>query len=114
MSDAKRRSQKVLTKAFPKTEEGIANLLHAQLYFKYIPLYIYSMKQGLNNFLPEPEELFLPDDPEFEAVDEMVKTVVTRTGMLAADPDTNVDHAKVVTLEDAEQLVTLNEDMDLG
>ncbi len=114
MSDSKRDSMKKLNKAFPRTKEGFADLLHAQLYFKYIPLYIYHMKKGLNNFMPEPLELFLPEDPEFDAVDEMVQAAVNRTGALAADPDTNAYHAKVLRLEEAEQLVSLQEDIDLG
>jgi len=114
MADNKKETQRMLTKAYPKTEEGLAQLLHAQLYFKYITLYIYHMKKGVNNFLPEPDELFLPDDPEFETVDEMVKTVVNRTGMLGGSSETSVYHAKVLRLEDAEQLVTLKEDLDLG
>lgn len=114
MSDAKKDSQRLLTKAFPRTEEGFAQLMHAQLYFQYIPLYIYHMKEGMNNFLPEPLELFLPEDPDFEAVDELVKTAVNRTASLGADPETNVYHAKVLRLEEAEQLVTLTENLDLG
>ncbi|MGI5984692.1 MAG: 4Fe-4S binding protein [Clostridiales bacterium] len=114
MADKKKETQRALAKAFPKTEEGIAQLLHAQLYFKYITLYIYHMKQAVNNFLPEPDELFLPEDPEFETVNEMVRTVVNRTGALGASSDTSVYHAKVLRLEDAEQLVTIKEDLDLG
>lgn len=114
MSDAKKNTQRALAKAFPRTEEGFAQLMHAQLYLKYIPLYIYQMKDAINAFLPEPLELFLPDDPEFEAVDDLVKTAVNRTGALGADPETNVYHAKVLRLEEAEQLVTLTENLDLG
>ena len=114
MADNKKETQKALSKAFPKTEEGLAQLVHAQLYFKYITLYIYHMKKGVNNFLPEPDELFLPDDPEFETVDEMVRTYVNRTGALGGSSDTSVYHAKVLRLEDAEQLVTMKEDLNLG
>lgn len=114
MADRLKETQKALFKAYPKTDEGLAQFVHAQLYFKYITLYIYHLKQGLNAFLPEPEELFLPEDPEFEAVDELVKTMVNHTGALAADPDTNVYHAKVLRLEDAEQILDLHEDVDLG
>ncbi len=47
MADNRQKSQKALSKAYPNTEEGLAQLLHAQLYFKYIPLYIYHMRDGI-------------------------------------------------------------------
>ncbi|MEG1461347.1 MAG: 4Fe-4S binding protein [Oscillospiraceae bacterium] len=114
MADAKKASQKALTKAYPKTEEGLAQLLHAQLYFKYIPLYIWHMRDGINRFLEEPMDNVKPLGAQYDAVEEMVKTVVDHTGAGAADPETNVYHAKVLRLEDAEQFFELKDDLDLG
>lgn len=107
-------TMKALTREFPRTEEGFAQLLHAQLYFKYIPLYIYYMKSAINSMMPEPDELVKPKGIEFEVVDEMVKCAVNRCGANAADVKTNSYHAKVVRLEEAEQFLTLNEDLNLG
>ncbi len=114
MSDALKSTQKALTKAFPRTEEGLAQLLHAQLYFKYIPLYIYHMRDGINKFLAEPMENNKPIGEMYDQVDELIKTVVNHTGAGAADPETNVYHAKVLRLEDAQQFFQLEEDLDLG
>lgn len=109
-----RDTQKALTREFPRTEEGFAQLLHAQLYFRFIPLYIYYMKSAINSMLPEPEELVKPKGIEFEVVDEMVKCAVNRCGANAVDVKTNSYHAKVVRLEEAEQVLTLKEDLNLG
>ncbi len=114
MADEKKASQRALSKAYPNGEAGMAQLLHAQLYFKYIPLYIWHMRDGLNRFLAEPIDNIRPVGEIYDEVDEMVKTVVNHTGAVAADPDTNVYHAKVLRLEDAEQFFTLEGDLDLG
>ena len=114
MADRKTASQKALSRAYPRDEAGMAQLLHAQLYFKYIPLYIWHMRDGLNKFLPDPIDNIKPEGEIYDAVEDMVKTVVNHTGAGAADPATNVYHAKVLRLEDAEQFFQLNEDVDMG
>ena len=114
MTDAKKTTQRALAKAFPRTDEGMAQYLHAQLYFKYIPLYIYYMRDGINKFLAEPLENMKPVGEKYDEVEELVKTVVNHTGALSADPETNVYHAKVLRLEDAEQFFELDENLDLG
>ena len=92
----------------------MAQLLHAQLYFKYIPLYIYHMRDGINKFLAEPMDNIKPVGDKYDEVEDMIKVVVNHTGAGAADPDTNVYHAKVLRLEDAEQFFELEDDLDLG
>ncbi|NLV86057.1 MAG: 4Fe-4S binding protein [Clostridiales bacterium] len=115
MSQEKKRTQKLLTKAFPRTEEGLANLLHVQLYFKYIKLYIWHMRDGLNRFLPEPIDNIRPEGEKYDEVNEMVQAVVNHTGARGADPDTSVYHAKVLRLSDAEHIFEIEEDIvDLG
>ena len=114
MSDSKKHSQRALFKAFPNTEEGLAQFLHAQLYFKYIPQYIYHMSEGTNKFLENPLNNVKPVGAEFEEVDELIKTLVNHTGAVGADPDTNVYHAKVLRKEDAVQFFHLKEDLVLG
>lgn len=109
-----RDTQKALTREFPRTEEGLSLLLHAQLYFRFIPLYIYYMKQGINTFMPEPDVVEKPKGIEFDIVDEMVRCAVNRCAHNSADLATNSYHAKVVRLEEAEQIFELNEDLDLG
>ncbi len=115
MSDNKVKSHKRLSKAYPQTESGLANFLHLQLYFKYIKLYIWHMRDGLNKFLPEPMDNVKPEGEKYDEVEEMVQAVVNHTGMRGADPDTSVYHAKVLRLYDAEQIFKLEQDVvDLG
>lgn len=109
-----RETQKALVNEFPRTEEGLAALLHSQLYFGFIPLYIYYMKSAINNFMPEPDVLEKPKGIDFEVVDDMVKCAVNRVGANAGNVKTNSYHAKVVRLEEAEQILTLTEDLNLG
>lgn len=115
MSDNKAKTQKALFKAFPRTEDGLANFLHVQLYFKYILLYIWHMRDGLNNFLSDPIGNIRPKGEKYDEADEMVQAVVNHTGMRGADPETSVYHAKVLRLEDAEQIFRLDQELvDLG
>lgn len=114
MADEKKASQKALARAYERTEAGMAQLLHAQLYFKYVPLYIYHMRDGINKFLEEPVENIRPTGEDFDEVEELVRVLVNHTGAKAADPDTNVYHAKVLRKEDATQILSLQEDLDLG
>lgn len=111
---ARKKTQRALAKAFPRTEEGFAKLLHAQLYMGYIPLYIYYMRNSFNKYLPEPDDLVKPGGIENEIVDELVKTAVNQCNSQVASIATNTYHAKVLRYSDAEQIVTLDEDLDLG
>jgi len=112
--EARKNSQRALAKAFPRTDEGLAHLMHAQLYFGYIPLYIYYMRSSFNSYLPEPDDLKRPEGIEFDIVDELVKTAVNDCNSKVGSLMTNSYHAKVLRLEDAEQIVTLTEDLNLG
>ena len=108
-------TQKAFTREFPRTEEGLSHLMHAQLYFRFIPLYIYHMKSMMSPFLPEEQqEIERPKGIEFEVVDELVKCAANRCAANAASVDTNSYHAKVVRLEEAEQIFELKEDLNLG
>jgi ferredoxin len=110
-------TQRAFLREFPRTEEGLALQLHAQIYFGYIPLYIYYMKLGMSQMIPEMKPLVAPEYPkgiEFDILDGMVKTAVNRCAHGAADLSTNTYHAKVVRLEEAEQVLTLKEDLNLG
>lgn len=109
-----KQSQRALQKAFTRDDLGFSQLLHAQLYLKYIDLYVYYMKEGINKFLPEPQNLIKPKGIEYDIVDEMVKVAVNHCGSHAAKLETNTYHAKVLRLEDAEQIVSLEEDLNLG
>ncbi|MEG1460572.1 MAG: 4Fe-4S binding protein [Oscillospiraceae bacterium] len=112
--EVRKISQRRLTKIFPRTEEGFAQLVHAQLYFGYIPLYIYYMRASFNQYLPEPDDLVKPGGIENEIVDELVKTAVNQCNSGVGSIMTNTYHAKVLRLSDAEQIVTLTEDLNLG
>ncbi len=109
-----RVSQKALTREFPHTEEGLSLLLHAQLYFRYIPLYVYNMISAINKLAGIDEELVKPEGIDYDIVAEMVKCASNRCGANAADVKTNSYHAKVVRLEEAEQIFELKEDLNLG
>lgn len=110
----RKETQRALAKAFPRDGEGFGQLVHAQLYFQYIPLYIYYMRNSFNNYLPDPDDLKKPVGIEYDIVDELVKTAVNKCNSGAGSVMTNSYHAKVLRLEDAEQIVTLTEDLNLG
>lgn len=111
--DEKELAQEALQEAYPSTPEGMANLLHVQLYFGHAPAYIYKLRQGINMIVDDDEEIV-----EVEKVDDitdgMIETVVKNTAMQSIMPETNIYHAKVLRLEDAEQIVSIEENLDLG
>lgn len=111
--DEKRLAEEALQEAYPLTPEGLANNLHVHLYLGHGPAYIYKLRQGINMIVDDDEEII-----EVEKVDEitdgMIGAVVKNTAMQGIMPETNVYHAKVLCLEDAEQIVSLEENLDLG
>lgn len=114
MSDRKKDAQKALSASFPPTEEGLAQLAHAQLYLKYPDLYVYYMRNSFNKMLPEPDQLQRPEGAEYDTVDDLVQTMVRHTNRSIGKVETNTYHAKVLRMEDTEQLFTLNEDLNLS
>lgn len=111
-------TEKAFNREYPRTEEGLAAQLHAHIYFGYIPLYIYYMKLGMSAMMPDvTKTLIKPEYPkgiEFQIMDDMVKCAVNRCAHGAAALETNTYHAKIVRLEEAEQILTLTEDLNLG
>ena len=112
----RKKSQHMLQSMFPRTEEGFAKLIHSMLYFQYVPLYIYHMKTSTNHLMPPhiQREYQYPQGVENEIIDEYVRTASNECGAKSRSLKTNSYHAKVLRLEDAEQLVSLDEDLDLG
>ena len=107
---------RALAKAFPRTDEGMGTLLHAQLYFQYAPLYVYLQRSRMNEHIPESaqRELTPPVGERYTVVEELVRTVTNRAAAQSMSMETNSYHAKVLRPSDAEQIVTLKEDLDLG
>lgn len=114
MTDSKKKAQKALSTAYPSTDEGLAQLMHAQLYFKYSNLYIYYMRKTFNKLLPVPDDLQKPQGPEYDTVDDLIQTLVRHTNRNVGKAETSTYHAKVLRMEDAEQLFTLKEDLNLS
>ena len=63
--------------------------------------------------LPEPDALERPQGAEYDTVDDLVQTMVRHTNRGVGKVETNTYHAKVLRMEDTEQLFTLNEDLNL-
>lgn len=87
--DEKELAQEALQEAYPSTPEGMADLLHVQLYFGHAPAYIYKLRQGINMIVDDDEEIV-----EVEKVDDitdgMIETVVKNTAMQSIVPETNI------------------------
>lgn len=111
-------TEKAFNREFPHTEEGLAAQLHAHLYFAYIPIYIYYMKLGMSAMMPDVTKTL--HKPEYakgidnQIMEDLVKCAVNRCAHNAASIETNTYHAKVVRLAEAEQVLTLDEDLNLG
>lgn len=106
-------AEAALQEAYPQTPEGMADLLHAHLYLGHAPAYIYKLRQGINMIVDDGEVLTKIEEVD-EITDDMIGVVVKNTAMQGIMPETNVYHAKVLRLEDAEQIVSVDEDLNLG
>lgn len=114
MIDNKKASQSALRKLFPNTDEGMAQLLHAQLYMRYPDLYVYYLKDSVRKFLPNHENLKRPESAEHDVVDDLIKTLIRYNNRKIPSLETNAYHAKVLRMTDTEQLFQLKENLDLG
>lgn len=98
-------STKKMSKMFGSGEAE--RTVHLYLYARYLPHYIYKLG-GPVGLVDRPP----PDDIPPE-VEEMLEILAHRVARELNSAETSTYHAKVVPLKDAEQLVTVEEDIEL-
>jgi len=102
-----------LRNLYPDTEEGLAKFLDGYFYQKYSALYVYYLKKFSNQFNGKDEVLIYPAEKASPDIDDMVKATTDQIIPGLLKRETNVYHGKVVKLDDAIKLVTIDQDIDL-
>jgi len=87
--------------------ENAETAVHAYLYGRYIPHYLYQMAKNTPLVQKKPEEEI---PPEVEEILEILASKVLREILTV---ETSTYHGKIVPLELAEGLVTIQEDIDI-
>jgi formate hydrogenlyase subunit 6/NADH:ubiquinone oxidoreductase subunit I len=101
-------------KIFPKGKEGYGKMMDGYYYIKYSRLYIYYLKKTVNLFSKNKQTLIYPENHSNPEVDEIVKLTIDQLSPELISPDTNAYHGKVIKLEDAKKLVTLDLNVTLS
>ena len=101
-------------KIFPRTTEGYSKTLDGYYYVRNSKLYVYYLKESLNGFKPVPDKLIFPKDKSNYDAEEVVKITVDYTIPKLLNIRTSTYHGKVVRLEDAKKLVSLDVDVTLS
>ena len=101
---------------FPDTAEGYAQMTDGFYYVAYSKNYVYHFKEHINDFkrmFQVPEDGLIKYEENSPDADELVNLTVEYLIPQLALKETNVYHGKVIRLEDAKKIVTLNRDVDL-
>ncbi len=100
-------------KLFPEGKEGLGGILDGYFYIRYSRLYIYYLKKVVNMFKKEKDTLIYPEDIAHPDIDEMVRTTTERLLPKLLKHETNTYHGKIVKIEDARKLLTLNVEVNM-
>lgn len=107
-------STKGLRKIFGKEKNSMGNLLEGYIYSRWINWYVYYVRAFMQKVSPDPNVIIQqPQErisPETEELTQMVAENMISKSM---SPETSVYHSKVVKLDHARALLTINEDIEL-
>lgn len=107
-------STKGLRKIFGRDKNTLGNLLEGYIFTRWPNLYIYHARALMQKFRPDPNGIPLyPKEIIPPEIDELTQIAVEKMMSTAMSPETNVYHSKVVKLDDARALLTINEDIEL-
>jgi len=117
MTEAQQETLKKFRKRFPKNPEGLGQMLHGYLYFKYINLYVYYAKQRLNKLKykdsPEKRDLPFPKGKYSNVLKDLISGAVEFMLPNTNSHETSQYHGKVLTYNDAQKMLSLKIDIDL-
>lgn len=105
-----KKSTEEFRKMFGKDKEALGKMAEGYIYSKWINLYIYHLR----NVVPDPEvTLRYPEEVATPEADELAKMAAEQAFPTLASAETSVLHCKVVKLDDAKSLVTVERDISL-
>lgn len=109
-------SMKEFTKLSPRpsTKDRLesAKILDGYMYMQYTKLYVYHIKKKLSRFKPDPQTLIFPEEEICKTMDGYVKTAVDYMSPAMAHKETSTYHGKMLTLDNAKKLLSLEVDIN--
>jgi ferredoxin len=109
-----KKSTEDFRKLFGEEKEALGKFFEGYIYGRWPDLYLYHLRKLASTFVPDPEVVLrYPAEIGTPELDELTQTAVQKTLMTLMSPETSTYHSKVVKLDDARKLVTLNRDISL-
>ncbi len=109
-----KKSTEEFCKMFGEDKEALGKMVEGYTYFKWLNLYIYHMRKIGTTFAPDPEvTLRYPKEIATPDADELAQMAAAKTLPTLLSAETSTYHSKVVKLDDAKNLVTINKEISL-
>ncbi len=101
-------------KMFGEGKEALGKMLDGYIYGKWINLYIYHLRKLAQTFTPDPEVTpRYPKEIATPEADELAQMVAEKTLPTLLSAETSTYHSKVVKLDDAKNLVSIDREISL-
>jgi len=107
-------STKEFRKMFGRDQDNLGKVLEGYIYATWPSLFIYHMRSLANKFIPDPE--VVPRYPEGvipPEIDELTQLIVEKTMPSFLSTETSGYHGKVIKLDEAKALLTIDHDISL-
>lgn len=108
------QSTKEMRKLFGKDKEALGKTLEGYLYCKWPSVFIYHVRSRAARYVPDPE--VVPRYPEENVppeIDELIQLTVEKSMYSLLSTETSPYHGKVIRRNEAEALLTVEEDISL-
>ncbi len=109
-----KKSTEEFRKIFGEGKEELGKMIEGYIYFKWINLYIYHLRKLANTFRPDPEvTLRYPKEIATPDADELAQMAAAKTLPTLISTQTSTYYSKVVKLDDAKALVSIDREISL-
>lgn len=109
-----KESTEEFRKMFGGGKEALERMFEGYIYTRWPDLYVYHLRKLASTLIPDPEVILrYPTEIGTPELDEMTELVVQKTLPTLLSPETSTYHSKVVKLDDARKLLTINRDIAL-
>lgn len=109
-----KKSTDEFRKIFGEGKEELGKMVEGYIYFKWLNLYIYHLRNLANTFRPDPEvTLRYPKEVSTPDADELAHMAAEKTLTTLLSSETSTYHSKVIRLDDAKALVNVDREISL-
>lgn len=108
------KSTKEIRKMFGRDKDALSKINEFYIYGRWLNLYAYHVRAFANKFAPDPKVTPLyPEETISPEIDELAQLAVENMMPTLLSTETSVYHSKVVKLDDAKGLLTVDKDIAL-